>query len=163
MAILSIIMVLALENNQNHQPLFHDGFVDIDESAIDSVFVGDLNTPRRRFLASMLRLFLGHLRSLGLESYEVWINGSFATKNPAPIDVDIVCFIDRQVIANIPDKQLEELKYLASEEGRAYVRERWSCDYYQCPFDSFEDRNYWKETFSSDEYGSTKGIVRIKQ
>ena len=156
-------MVLALENKQVYQPLFRDDFVDIDESAIDSVFVGDLDTPRRRFLATALRLFLGHLRSLGLESYEVWIDGSFATKNPNPMDVDIVCFIDRQVIANMPEKQLEELKYLASDKGRTYIRERWSCDYYHCPFDSLEDRHYWKQKFSSDEYGLMKGIVRIKQ
>ena len=156
-------MVLALENKQVYQPLFRDDFVDIDENAIDSVFVGDLGTPRRRFLATALRLFLGHLRLLGLESYEVWIDGSFATKNPNPMDVDIVCFIYIQVIENMSEKQQKEMKYLASDEGRTYVRERWSCDYYHCPFDSLEDRNYWKKKFSSDEYGSTKGIVRIKQ
>ena len=155
----------AMENKQAYPSLFADGFVDIEEEDIESVFVNveGLDTSRRRFLSTALRLFLGHLRSLGLESYEAWINGSFATRNPTPMDIDIVCFIPPQVIADLSEQQGEKLKYLASDKGHAYVRERWSCDYYHCPFDSLDDRNYWKKQFSSDEYGSTKGIGRIKR
>ena len=114
-----------------------------------------------RFLASGLRLFLAHLRSLGLDSCEIWINGSFATEDPNPTDIDIVCFIRRRLLLMLPEQQVENLRYLASEEGWPYVRERWGCDYYHCPFDSLEDRNYWKGQFSTDEHGSPKGIIRI--
>ncbi len=150
-----------MNDAQMHRPLVPDGFQDIDEDDIDKVFVRPRNTPRRRFLASGLRLFLAHLRSLGLDSYEIWVNGSFATEDPNPMDIDIVCFIRRQLIQTLSEHQLQELRHLGSEEGRPYVRERWGCDYYHCPFDSLEDRSYWKGLFSSDKHGSSKGIIRI--
>lgn len=148
---------------QAYPSLFTAGFVDISEETIENVFVSvtGLDTPRRQFLASMLRLFLAHLRSLGLESYEAWIGGSFVTKDPNPMDIDLVCFIHRQSIADLPDEQLQKLKYLGSHEGHPYVRQRWACDYYHCPFDSLEDRKSWRERFSVDRHGSQKGIARI--
>ena len=159
----STTILLAVDNKPSHKPLFHEGFVDIDEDDIDSVFINGNDTPQRRTLASGLRLFLAYLRSLGLKSYEIWIDGSFATRKPNPNDVDMVCFIPKKTIESIPDPQLKRLKYLGNEEGRAYIRVRWGCDYYHCPFDSIDDRNSWKEKFFSDSNGLAKGIVRIRR
>lgn len=64
--------IAGVENKQTYPPLFPDGFVDIEEDSIENVFVDCLETSRRKFLASGLRQFLAYLRSLGLESYEVW-------------------------------------------------------------------------------------------
>lgn len=146
------------------RPLFDaDTFFDVDENNIDSVFVDSLNTPHRRRLASNLRLFLAYLSSIGLNSFELWIDGSFTTVNPDPMDIDIVCFISANQLNEMTDENLEQLAYLASEEGRSYTREKWHIDYYHCPFDSIEDRNYWKNKFSSDEHGNRKGIGRIRK
>ena len=155
--------LFAVDNKSSHEPLFRDGFVDIDEVDIDKVFVSGNDTPKRRTLASGLRIFLAHLRSLGLNSYEIWIDGSFATRKPNPNDVDMVCFIPKNAIRRMPNSNLENLKYLGNEEGREYIRARWGCDYYHCPFDSIDDRISWKEKFSLDPNGTEKGIVRIKQ
>ena len=160
---LEIGTISSVKNKQAFPPLFREGFVDIEEDNIEKIFVDGLDTSRRKFLASGLRQFLAYLRSLGLESYEVWIDGSFATKDPIPMDVDIVCFIRRRVLEGLTDEQLKELTRLGTSKGRAYIRERWSCDYYHCPFDSFGERNYWLTKFLSDEYGSAKGIGRIKR
>lgn len=92
----------------------------------------------------------------------MWIDGSFTTVNPEPKDIDVVCFIPRDQLSAMSDQNLEELAHLASEKGRVYVRERWNIDYYHCPFDSIADRNYWKNEFSTDEFGTEKGIGRIK-
>lgn len=146
-----------------YKALFPPGsFVDVDLSNIAGVFAEEVDTPQRRRLSSQLRLFVGHLQNLGLTSFEMWIDGSFTTVKPNPTDIDVVCFIPKSQLAELSDESLEQLRYLASEDGRPYVREKWNIDYYHCPFDSLEDRNYWKDQFSKDEYGEPKGIGRIK-
>lgn len=146
-----------------YKPLFQPNtFVDVDENSINQIFNEGNNTPPRRRLASHLRLFLNHLKSLGLESFEMWIDGSFTTINPEPKDIDVVCFISWDQLAAMSVENQEKLAYMASEEGRVYVRERWNIDYYHCPFDSIADRNLWKIKFFKDEFGTEKGIGRIK-
>ena len=148
---------------QTYPALFPaDTFIEVNIASIDEVFVESHDSPRRRLLASHLRLFVGYLRNLGLQSFEIWIDGSFSTADPTPGDVDITCFIPRHQLRKMTDENLEKLEYLASEEGRPYIRERWHIDYYHCPFDSLEARNYWKDKFTSDDYGNRKGIGRIK-
>ena len=61
--------------------LFQSGFCEVKEKDIESTFVGDINTPRRRMLASQLRLFISELKRLGVQG-DLWIDGSFSTKNP---------------------------------------------------------------------------------
>jgi len=139
-----------------------DTFVDVDEESIDQVFVDGLPTPHRRRLSSHLRMFLNYLKSLGLASFEMWIDGSFTTLDPDPMDIDVVCFIAMEQVNQMTDENRKQLEFLASEDGRPYVRERWNIDYYHCPFDSLEERNYWKGKFFSDEFGTGKGIGRIK-
>ncbi|MFH1818552.1 MAG: hypothetical protein ABIK08_02315 [Pseudomonadota bacterium] len=146
-----------------YKALFPPGtFVDVALSNIPGVFASEVDTPQRRRLSSQLRLFIGYMQNLGLTSFEMWIDGSFTTVKPNPTDVDVVCFIPRSEIEKLSDENRTSLQYLASEEGRPYVREKWSVDYYHCPFDSLIERNYWKERFSKDEYGEPKGIGRIK-
>ena len=146
-----------------YRALFPPGtFVDVDISNIAEVFSKEVDTPQRRRLSSQLRLFIAYLQNLGLTTFEMWIDGSFTTAKPNPTDVDVVCFISRSQLGTISAKSLDELQYIASDEGRPYVREKWNIDYYHCPFDSLEDRNSWREKFSRDEYGEPKGIGRIK-
>ncbi|MBU2768521.1 hypothetical protein HAP94_20690 [Acidithiobacillus ferrivorans] len=149
--------------NAAYKALFPaNSFVDVELSNIAEVFASEVDTPQRRRLSSQLRLFIGYLQNLGLTSFEMWIDGSFTTAKPNPMDIDVVCFIHRAQIEKLSDENCEMLKHLASEEGHPYVREKWNIDYYHCPFDSLNDRNYWKEQFSKDEYGEPKGIGRIK-
>ena len=139
-----------------------DTFVDVTEESLDQAFLTDADTPHRRRLVSQLRLFIAYLKSLGLSSFEMWINGSFSTVNPDPMDVDVVCFLPHDQLMAITDEHWAVLAGLASREGRAHIREKWSVDYYHCSFNSLEDRNYWKDIYSKDEYGTRKGIGRIK-
>lgn len=140
-----------------------DTFVDVELSSIDDVFASEvIDTPQRRRLTSQLRLFIAYLQNLGLISFEMWVNGSFTTVKPNPKDIDVVCFIHRKQLDQLSTESFQELTYLASEDGRPYVREKWSIDYYHCPFDSITDRNYWKSQFSKDEYNEPKGIGRLK-
>lgn len=162
--ILGTVRIMAIMTpKMTHKALFSGGtFVDVTEGTIDQVFLRGVDTPHRRRLTSQLRLFIAYLRSLGLTSFELWIDGSFTTVNPDPMDIDVVCYLPRDQLAQMSDENLEALAFLASKNGRAYVRERWSIDYYHCPFDALEERNYWKKKYSSDENGMQKGIGRIK-
>ena len=151
------------KSSLKHKALFPpDTFVDVTVETLDKTFLNNADTAHRRRLVSQLRLFIGYLKSLGLSSFEMWINGSFSTINPDPMDIDVVCFIQRDQIEAMIDENRKTLRYLASKEGHEYVREKWNIDYYHCPFDSFADRNYWKEIYSKDEHGTRKGIARIK-
>ncbi len=137
-------------------------FVDVDENSLDQVFLYLNDSPQRRRLVTLLRHFIQHLKSLGLESFELWVDGSFSTFNPSPADIDLVCFLKPESLFGMENVNLEELKKLGSEEGRPYVREKWSIDFYIGRFDSLEEKNSWKKKFFEDENGLEKGIGRIK-
>lgn len=149
----------------SYKPLFPaNELVDVEIDSIDRVFVDNrLDSPVRRRLTSQLRLFIGYLESLGLSSYEIWIDGSFSTYDPNPVDIDVVCFISKKTASSLTPERSDELAYFAGEEGRPYVRERWNIDFYIGDFDSLEERNYWKDRFSGDKYGGAKGIGRVRR
>lgn len=146
-----------------YRPLFPaNTFADLELATLDQVLVAEVDTPQRRRLISQLRLFVAYLQRLGLSSFELWINGSFTTRKPNPMDIDVVCFVSRMQLYQLTDEALAELTRLGSEEGRPYVREKWNIDLYFAKHDSIGERNSWKAKFSKDEYGEAKGIGRIK-
>ena len=112
--------------------------------------MAEVDTPQKRRLASQLRLFIGHLQKLGLALFELWIDGSFSTVNPVPMDVDVVCFATRNQLKQMTDENPQQLLSIASKEGRTYAREKWNVDFYLGDFDSLAERNSWKNQFSKD-------------
>jgi hypothetical protein len=158
-------MVL-MKNKMAYRALFTPGtFVDIDvelSNIVEAFASGVLNTPQRKRLASQLRFFIAYLQNLGLASFEMWIDGSFTTMKPDPMDIDVVCFVAWEQLDLLSDENLHVLQHFGSEEGRPYVREKWSIDFYIGRFDSIVERNLWKDKFSRDEYSEPKGIGRIR-
>lgn len=92
----------------------------------------------------------------------MWVNGSFATRNPNPNDVDIVVWIPSIVLSTLSDEQLEEISYLTGEEGRPVTREKYACDVYAANPSDFNAKQYWRERFSSNpDSENQKGIAVI--
>lgn len=141
---------MSFRNNKQIFPaIYQSGFERITIGEIEQVFVNGLNSPRRTLLASHLRLFIGKLRSLGVKG-ELWIDGSFSTKNPNPMDIDLVLVISRSTLANMTEKTHEELDYLTSNHGREYVRTKWFCDFYVIDSSNIGDRKYYENLYSKN-------------
>ena len=138
------------------------GFMEIDLSSLESVFLGKIDTPLRRRLTSQLKLFIRRLITLGI-SGDLWINGSFATIAPEPMDVDVVLLTTKEVIRKLTPESLEELTYLSSLDGRSYVRQKWQVDFYIVESSDLGSRRKFEQLFSRNpEDDSVKGIPFIK-
>ncbi len=151
----------ARSNKQTYPALYRAGFERITKDEIDQVFVTNSDSPRRRLLASHLRLFISKLESLGVKG-ELWIDGSFSTKNPHPVDIDLLLVISRTTLENLSPSNLNELNGLASNQGRPYVRIRWNCDLYVIESSDFVGRKYYENLFSNNpDQSNKKGIPVI--
>lgn len=150
------------KNKQTYPALFKSGFVYITESEIDQLFVDTLSTPRRKLLASLLRLFVHELKSLGVKG-ELWIDGSFSTKNPEPMDFDVFLVIPRVTLAGMTKENRDGLYKLTDIKNRPYVRAKWSCDLYVAESSDIASRKNFEELFSNNPDSlNKKGIPVIK-
>lgn len=148
-------------DKQTYPPLYQSGFARIKETDIEQVFLGLVSTPRRKMLASQLKLFIHKLQSIGTKG-ELWIDGSFSTKNPEPMDIDLLLVIPRITLSGMSEAGREELANLTDKANRAYVRAKWSCDLYVIESSDIGWRRYYEDLFSKNPDGlNKKGIPVI--
>ena len=142
-------------------PILGRGLHEIAVGDLERLFVEPFpGQERRAELCNGLKRFLSTLALLPL-SCQCWIGGSFITKKPAPADVDVVLFFNR----NDVDELLDDASYAALKAlcDRASALARYSCDVYYDPNDEPERQDYWREKFGVASDGTTeKGIVLIK-
>lgn len=149
------------KNKHTYPPLYQGGFIPIEISAIEQVFLGVDSSPKRKMLASMLKLFIHKLQSLNVKG-DLWVNGSFSTKNPEPMDIDLLLVIPRVTLSGMTKEQREELTELTDFDNREYVRAKWSCDLYVIESSNIGDRAYYEELFSRNPDSlNRKGIPVI--
>lgn len=142
-----------------YPPLLEVGFKRIQVDDIEQIFVGINQTPKRKMLASMLRLFVQKLRSLSVKG-ELWIDGSFSTKNPEPMDIDVLLVIPRVTLSSMTPSDQAELLQLSDD--RELTRARWSCDLYVIESSNIGKRKYYEEWFSNNpDSQNKKGIPVI--
>jgi len=148
-------------NKQTYPALCQSGFKRIEETEIEHIFLDGFNSPRRKMLASQLKLFVNKLRSLGVKG-ELWIDGSFSTKNPEPMDIDILLVIPRITLSGMTEEARLELSELTDITKREYVRAKWSCDLYVIEASNIGDRKYYEDWFSRNPDSlNKKGIPVI--
>jgi hypothetical protein len=142
--------------------LFPPGFHEVSDDGIEAALLSVEPTPRRRQLASQLRLFVARLRQLGARG-DLWVDGSLATRNPNPADIDVVLLISRVVLSAMSEDALHTLEEMSGEDGREYTRTRWGCDFYVISFSDLNRRIYFQDLFSRNpDNDSKKGILVIK-
>ena len=157
------VLIMSIKRQKLTYPaIIPKGLIEIDLSSLEAVFLGRTDTPLRRRLTSQLNLFIRRLIKLGV-SGDLWINGSFATTAPEPMDVDVVLITSNEVIRKLNPKNLEQLKYLSSEAGRDYVRQKWQVDFYIAESSNLGSRRYYEKLFSRNPDASNlKGIPFVK-
>ena len=143
--------------------LFPSGHVKITLNRLEDEFVAQpFDTPVRRRLTSLLRLFIQELIRLGAQG-DVWIDGSYATKDPHPQDIDVVLVISRLALNAMTKANFERLGYYGSVDGRAYVRTKWHIDFYIVSANNYKRRDIWQELFSNNpDQSNPKGIPFVE-
>lgn len=141
-----------------YPPLLAPGFHDIDESHLDELFVHPFpdSTGRRR-LVEGLRTLLSVLQQVSI-TFEVWLDGSFTTSKPEPVDVDLVVFIDPEETEQLSATQEDILRQLSDNND---VRMKYNCDLYFSLSNDPARRSYWRGWFSFTRTEEPKGIARI--
>ena len=131
-------------------------------------FVTNIPTPERITHFEGYKKYSNSLKKLcGNESLVQWIDGSFVTKEPMPKDIDLVTFIDFNLITNLGNL-LQSFKYPASETNfqvDAYIVAVYPIQHkkyylYQ------HDRAYWIDQFDTSRRNRkgnryTKGFLEI--
>jgi len=138
-----------------HSPLFKPGFHEITIDDLDELFVAPFNNcARRRELTNKFKLFIGKLKEIDA-NFEIWIDGSYATKKVAPGDIDIVIIFEPNEINKLPSEQLE---FLQTENK--ILKIRYNLDVYFVSND-FHRRSYWMGLFGFSRSEHPKGIPRF--
>ena len=142
-----------------HPSLLPPGLREIKLPDLGRLFLGPAyDTPLRRRMVAALRMFIGELKRLGVNG-ELWINGSFATKKPAPGDIDLALFIPRFVVSAMTKADYARLRFLSDKENKAYVRSKWHVDLYVLESSDADRREYFLDLFSRNPDGTNrKGI-----
>ena len=134
---------------KEYTPLHADGFIEITEKELHKAFVepfqGQANVHRTDLLLNFVE-FWTEFKRLGL-SAEVWIDGSFATTAPDPADIDMVFFMDKMAIENLPIKKrvLFEKLFL----NKKFIRNIYKVEVYYALNDDNSERIEWRETFGT--------------
>lgn len=109
-----------------------------------------------RFLALVQRV-----RDLGVP-FEVWLDGSFATKKPDPEDIDVLFVFDEDA-GNASDPQVQqELLAIFAPDGRRETRIRYGCDVFFIGSHNADMRSYWRGWFGFTRDELPKGIPVIR-
>jgi len=145
--------MLAFDDFGNLTP---DQLIVSDLSEVEQTFV--FNEHRRQLFEIFIE-FLGHIRSVGLKGFDLWIDGSFATRKLNPMDIDLVFFLDhgdyqahQKTICDFTDAFAPSLDvYIVSvypSDHPFFVRTQF-------------DRIEYLHLFSRDRSKKRKGFVQI--
>lgn len=141
--------------------LLPDGVHECDEQVFEAKFVNAFPSSSRRPM-----LFDGFLKlrkeaQVVLSSATQWVDGSYVTDKVEPDDVDLVTFVDIDLLNALFIEQQNVVKELLN--GREDTKNKYGCHTFLVPccdpnnnfFGLFEmQRLYWRKWF-----GSTRGTV----
>jgi len=139
-----------------YEPLFPPGFHTVTLENLQGTFVDRFDNPsQRKELLNRFMAFLSLLRFFNV-SFELWIDGSFATKKPDPADIDIAIICDSSAISLDKAQAFIDL-FRRSDQ----VKIRLNCDIYYIHKDDVHTLAYWRGWFGFDRESNPKGIPRL--
>lgn len=115
------------------------------------------NPGRKRELLDGLRAMLFAIRQMDLR-IEVWIDGSFTTQKPNPVDIDVVIYYDPIAVQALEESDQNALFEIADTN---LSKLRYECDPYLVPNNEQQWRSYWRGWFGFSRNGEPKGIARL--
>jgi hypothetical protein len=116
------------------------------------------NEHRKQLFAIYLQIIID-LKTIGIEHFTHWINGSFTTLKPFPNDIDVVTIVDF-TLYNAFEKELLALKKRYKESIDLY----FLVDYPENHKNSIRtqfDKTEWRFLFSTDRKKKAKGFISI--
>lgn len=131
-------------------------------------FVTDISSVKRHQLFKNFELYINELKEItGNVMLTIWIDGSFATKKSEPGDLDLIIFLDYELVKKI-EHQLTDFKYpnsLSKFELDAYIVLVYPREHRNYPL-YIGDRMYWMDLFDKHKRNRRgtkvpKGFVEI--
>jgi predicted small secreted protein len=135
---------------------------------INSIFVHNIGSTERLVLFDAYLTYSNALKHLlEVDKMKQWLNGSFVTTKPSPKDIDLVTFIDYDLVENL-GLDLEKFKYPSSEivfNVDAYIVKVYPETHTNYTFYK-GDIAYWYESFTRTKRNRIgkkypKGFVEI--
>lgn len=138
--------------------------VNIDINAFEAIFVKgfEISSTRQNLFHGYISYTTNLCETLKSELSQ-WINGSYTTNKTNPNDVDLVNFVNAQIL----DIHCDNLfPFLSQYDSKAL----YHVDGYAVPvYDSSDERyeltefwhSYWRDWLGHDRNGNPKGIIEI--
>lgn len=106
-----------------------------------------------------LKQFIRAIKDLGINHFEMWIDGSFITLKTRPNDIDVICFIDNQRY----DQHLNTLSSLRRTflPIDAYFVKMYAVEHPKHNFSKFDELD-WYHFLTKDRKRRPKGLVKIQ-
>lgn len=146
--------------------LFPYDVIVLNIQEIQMFFVNNFrDSSSRSNIFSLYKSYLNNLCGIINIDWKQWINGSFISSTPNPNDIDLVNFINADVVNNCG----EAICPFLSQHGNP--RANYHVDGYLIPVYSENDPRYsitqrrmiyWRQWFGTDKAGNPKGIIETK-
>ena len=136
--------------------LFPYKIIEISLDDFEENFV--FNEYRKQLFESYLQIIID-LKSIGIEHFTHWINGSYTTLKFAPNDIDIVTLIDYRLY-NTYEKELLDLKKRYVGTLDFYFLIDYPETHKNISRTQF-DKTEWRFLFSTDRRKKSKGFISI--
>ncbi len=106
-----------------------------------------------------LKQFIRAVKEVGIDRFEMWIDGSFATLKTRPNDLDVICFID----SHLYEQHLSALTLLRHTFSLidAYFVKMYAVEHPKHNFSKFDELD-WYHFLTKDRKRRPKGIVKIQ-
>lgn len=142
-----------------HKPLLAPGIHDVQECELENHFLSAFpGTSTRGLLISGLKRYLQALRQFGI-SFEVWLDGSFATEKENPNDIDLVVFASGADVNGLSPPTQASLRSLFD---RISIKQTLGLDVLFAVAEDQNMRSYWRGWYGFDRDEQPKGIARIE-
>jgi hypothetical protein len=140
--------------------LFPYQIIETDIITFQEMFVINFNASNSRFqLFHKFNLYIEELKQLLQGSFYLWIDGSFITQKPNPKDIDLLVFVESNVLIE-KEKQLSCLKNKFKPEIDSYFIEISPKEHPR--YFLFEmNKKEWFFTFSTARNFKNKGVIQI--
>lgn len=131
-------------------------------------FVTNIATTKRHELFNNFELYIASLKKIiGNVTFTAWIDGSFTTKKSEPQDLDLVIFLDYELVKQM-EQQLTDFKYpnsLSKFGLDAYIVVEYAREHKNYPL-YIGDKMYWMDLFDKNKRNRRgvkvpKGFVEI--
>lgn len=94
--------------------------------------------------------------------FDVWIDGSFLTTKPQPLDIDLLILAKKRDVNKLSLDQQDRFYSFFSNENKHNIKMLYSCDMSYIIKGQKRDYDFWYSWFSKSRQGQPKGFISIE-